>query len=145
MASSLWAVADALRLDDDVVLQLVAGCVGPGSARELLAWVKDADLPDPEAVLADPSSFRLPDRGDRQFAVLSALAAAVAANPTKERWEVAFQVVEQAVSRGSADIAAVAARALARCMPPGVDALPQALGTLAPVMDRAGLLRRHRM
>ena len=74
----------------------------------------------------------------------SAGAAAVAANPTKERWEVAFQVVEQAVARGSADVAAVAARSLARCMPPGVDALPQAVGSLAPVMDRAGLLRRRR-
>ena len=144
MAATLWSTADALGHGDDVVLQLIAGCVGPGAARELLTWTRDADLPDPESVLADPSSFRLPERGDRQFAVLGALAAAVAANPTKERWEVAFQVVEQAVARGSADVAAVAARSLARCMPPGVDALPQAVGSLAPVMDRAGLLRRRR-
>ncbi|MGD0808515.1 MAG: MoxR family ATPase [Acidimicrobiales bacterium] len=143
MAATLWASSDALGQEDEVVLQLIAGCVGPGAARELLTWTRDADLPDPERVLADPGSFRLPDRGDRQFAVLSALAAAVASNPTKERWEVAFEIIDQAIARGAADVAAVAARSLARCMPPGVEALPQALGSLAPVLDRAGLLRRR--
>jgi hypothetical protein len=113
-------------------------------ARELLAWQREADLPDPEAVLADPSRFRLRERGDRQFAVLSALAAAVAAHPTKERWEAPFEIVEQAVGRGSADVAAVAARALAKCMPDDVEVLPASLGALAPVLDRAGLLRGPR-
>jgi hypothetical protein len=93
-------------------------------------------------VLADPASFRLPERGDRQFAVLSALAAAVSANPTKERWEAAFQVVGQAVEAGAADVAAVASRALAKCAPPDVEALPPALASLAPVLGRAGLLGR---
>lgn len=141
MAAELWAFAEAAQASEDVILTLISGSVGPGAARELLVWRKEADLPDPEAVLADPSTFRLPERGDRQFAVLGSLAAAVRANPTKERWEAAFEVVQQAVTMGSADVAAVAARSLAQDIPPGVDALPSAVGSLAPVLNRAGLLR----
>lgn len=140
MAADLWAIADATRSGEETALTLIAGCVGPGAARELLTWQREADLPDPEEILADPSVFRLPERGDRQFAILSALAAAVKANQTKDRWEAAFSIVQQAVSMGSADVAAVAARSLAQNIPPGVDALPAAVGSLAPVLDRAGLL-----
>ena len=143
MAADLWTYAETVDANDDVILLLVSGSVGPGAARELLAWRREADLPDPEEVLADPSKFRLPERGDRQFAVLGALAAAVRSNPTRERWEAAFEVVQQAVAMGSADVAAVAARSLAQDIPPGVDALPSAVGALAPVLDRAGLLRRR--
>lgn len=143
MAADLWITAESLQADDDVILLLISGSVGPGAARELLAWQREADLPDPETVLADPSAFRLPERGDRQFAVLGALAAAVRSNPTKERWEAAFEVVQQAVAMGSADVAAVAARSLAQDIPPGVDALPSAVASLAPVLDRAGLLQRR--
>ncbi len=143
MAVDLWTAAETAGSGDDVILTLISGCVGPGAARELLTWQREADLPDPEDVLADPAKFRLPERGDRQFAVLSALASAVKANPTKERWEAAFEVVQQAVARGSADVAAVAARSLAQNIPPGVDALPAAVGSLAPVLNRAGILH-HR-
>ena len=49
---------------------------------EFLAWSSELDLPDPEAVLADPTSFVLPERGDRAYAALSSVAAAVVADPT---------------------------------------------------------------
>jgi hypothetical protein len=144
MALNLWSGATLLEADEEVTLALIAGAVGPGAARELLLWSTEADLPDPEAILADPSRFVLPDRGDKQFAVLSAVAAAVAANCTKERWEAAFVLIEQAVARGIPDVAAVAARTLAQHVPPGVDALPPSLTSLAPVMSRAGLISRQR-
>lgn len=142
MALGLWSGADRLGAEPEVTMALLAGSVGPGAARELLLWHDEADLPDPEEVLADPSRFALPDRGDRQFAVLSAIAAAVAANCTKERWEAAFVVVEQAVARGIPDVAAVAARTLAQNVPPGIESLPPALSALSPVLSRAGLLGR---
>jgi hypothetical protein len=143
MARDLWAAADHVNASDDTVLALIAGCVGPGPARELLAWVQEADLPDPEDVLADPARFRLPERGDRQFAVLSAVVAAVGANPTIARWEAAFRVIEQVVARGAPDVAAVAARTLAEQAPAGLTALPPAISALAPVLSGAGILRRH--
>jgi hypothetical protein len=142
MACDLWVAAEELGVSDEARLLAISGCVGAGPARELLVWASDADLPDPEAILADPSQFRLPERGDRQFAVLSAVTAAVVANPTKERWIAGFSVIEQAVDRGAADVAAVAARALAEHAPADLEGFPPAVATLAPVLGRAGLLRR---
>jgi hypothetical protein len=144
MALALWSAAIELDCEPEVTMTLLAGSVGPGAARELLLWHEEADLPDPEAVLEDPSRFRLPDRGDKQFAVLSAITAAVIADCTKERWEAAFSVVEQAVARGVPDVAAVAARALAQHPPAGLDSLPSSLTALAPVMGKAGLMGRLR-
>jgi hypothetical protein len=141
MALNLWVGAESREVGHGVILQLISGCVGAGAARELLVWEQEADLPDPEDVLADPGRFRLPDRGDRQFAVLSSIAAAVVANPTRERWNAAFEIVEQAVRKGAPDIAAVASRTLAAHMPAGIESLPSGLTALAPVMSKAGLLR----
>jgi hypothetical protein len=141
LAVDLRTAGEEMGVERSVIAALVAGCVGMGAARELQAWEDEADLPDPEEVLRDPARFVLPERGDRQFAVLSALASAVVADPTRERWEAAFSVIEQAVARGAADVAAVAARALAGCVPEGLNALPHSVIALAPVMAKAGLIR----
>jgi hypothetical protein len=101
------------------------------------------DLPDPEQVLADPASFRLPERGDRAYAALAAIAAAVAANPTPERWAAGWQVLGLAAGGSGEDavpdVAAVAARVLAKCRPEGA-ALPAEIRLFAPVLRDAGLL-----
>ena len=73
--------------DDLVRSLLVRGAVGQGPGIELLTWLAEADLPDPEEVLADPESFVLPERGNRALAALSSVASAVAARPTLERWQ----------------------------------------------------------
>jgi hypothetical protein len=117
---------------------LITGAVGEGAGVEFLAWLVEMDLPDPEQVLADPASFRLPDRGDRAYAALAAVAAAVSADPTPERWTAGWQVLGLAAD-GAPDVAAVAARVLARCRPDGA-ALPQEIHLFAPVLRDAGLL-----
>ncbi len=75
--------------------------MGQGPAIELLSWLAEADLPDPEVVLADPDAFQLPERGDRAYAALSSVAAAVAADPTPERWERAWVVFGRASEHGA--------------------------------------------
>jgi hypothetical protein len=105
---------------------------------EFLAWLVEMDLPDPEQVLADPGSFRLPERGDRAYAALAAIAAAVAADSTPERWAAGWQVLGLAAD-AAPDVAAVAARVLARCRPDGA-ALPEQIRLFAPVLRDAGLL-----
>ena len=89
-------------------------------------------------MLADPASFRLPERGDRAYAALAAVAAAVAGNPTPERWTAGWQVLGLAADTAP-DVAAVAARVLARCRPDGA-ALPAEIHLFAPVLRDAGLL-----
>jgi hypothetical protein len=137
-AARLWAAAVAAGVRPETRVALVAGSVGDGPALELLAWVVESDLPDPEAVLAAPGAFELPDRGDRALAVLTSVAAAVAALPTTERWEAGWEVVGR-VATSLPDVAATAARVLARCRPDGA-AAPAGAAVLAPVLRQAGLL-----
>ena len=139
MAARVHAAAIAAGADDLVISVLVRGCVGPGPGVEYLTWLEEADLPDPEAVLADPEAFKLPERGDRAYAALTSVAAVVAANPTADRWARGWRAFGQA-SQAAPDIAAAAARTLARCRPPGAP-LPPELRTFAPLLRDADLLR----
>lgn len=137
MASRLLAAARAAELDDLVVSLLVRGCVGTAAGVEFLTWLDEADLPDPEEVLADPEHFTLPSRGDRAYAALSSVAAAVVANPADGRWERGWKAF--AVASGNApDVAAAAARVLAKCRPPGAP-IPPEVKVFIPLLRDAGL------
>ena len=138
MAARLMSAAGAAGADEQARSALIRGAVGDGAGTEFLAWLMEMDLPDPEEVLAEPSSFRLPERGDRAYAALAAIAAAVAAQPTPERWAAGWQVLG-ATADAAPDIAAVAARVLAKCRPDGA-ALPAEIRLFAPVLRDAGLL-----
>lgn len=77
-------------------------------------------------------------RGDCAYAALSSIAAAVAADPTTERWERGWQAFARA-AKAAPDVAAAAARTLARCRPPGV-AITDEVKVFAPLLRDAGLL-----
>jgi ATPase family associated with various cellular activities (AAA) len=139
MAARLMAAAGASGTGDEARSALIRGAVGDGAGVEFLAWLVEMDLPDPEQILADPASFRLPERGDRAYAALAAIAAAVAADPTAERWTAGWRVLGLAAD-AAPDVAAVAARVLARCRPEGAD-LPAEIRLFAPVLRDAGLLQ----
>lgn len=138
MAARLWAASGAAAVTGEARSVLVVGAVGDGAGAEFLAWMQEMDLPDPEAVLARPSSFRLPKRADRAYAAVAAVAAVVEADPTPERWRAGWQVLGAAAD-SAPDVAAVAARVLARCRPDGVP-LPAEVRLFAPVLRDAGLL-----
>ncbi|MGH1490955.1 MAG: AAA family ATPase [Acidimicrobiales bacterium] len=137
MAADLLAVTRAVEVAPEVRTALVCGCVGQGPGIEFLAWLSELDLPNPEAVLADPDGFELPPRGDRAYAVLTSVAAAVAADSTPERWAAGWQVLGRA-GESVPDIAALAARILVRCRPEGAPTPPQAAAFL-PLLRDAGL------
>ena len=100
MAARLWAAAERAGRRRGPVR------AGPRRGRrrrrgaEFLTWLAEMDLPDPEAVLADPASFTLPERADRAYAALAAVAAVVAADPTPERWAAGWQVLGIAAAAG---------------------------------------------
>ncbi|MFT7645562.1 MAG: hypothetical protein ACI8Y4_000292 [Candidatus Poriferisodalaceae bacterium] len=138
MAIRLLAACQAADVAAPVRSALIRGVVGDGPGLELLTWIDELDLPDPEAALADPDSIVFPDRGDRVYAVLSSVAAAVTANTTPDRWRAGWQVMARA-SDQTPDIAAMAARVLARIRPEGASAPPEA-ARFMPVLKAAGLL-----
>jgi MoxR-like ATPase len=138
MVAALVAAADETGASELARALLVVGAVGPGAGIEFVHWVSELDLINPEDALADPASFVLPDRGDRAYAALSAVAAAVAANPTPERWVAGWKVLA-AAGQEAADIAAMAARVLASCRPVGATPPPE-IKLYAPLLREAGLL-----
>jgi hypothetical protein len=139
MAARLLTAADCAAAGDQARSALVRGAVGDGAGTEFLAWLAEMDLPDPEEVLADPAKFQLPERGDRAYAALASIAAAVAARPTAERWVAGWRVLG-ACAQTAPDVAAVAARVLAKCRPDDVRQMPPEIVMFAPLLRDAGLL-----
>jgi MoxR-like ATPase len=138
MAANLYAACEETHASDLARTALIAGAIGIGAAIEFLTWVNDMDLGDPEDALRDSASFELPERGDRAYATLAAVAAAVAADPTIPRWNAGWEVVAKAGGQAP-DIAAVAARVLARCRPNGA-ATPKGAELFAPLLHDVGWL-----
>ena len=137
MAALLWTAATVSGASEQARAALMMGAIGQGAGLELVNWASEMDLPDPEEVLRDPDSFVMPQRGDRAHAALSAVAAAVAGDPTEQRWLAGWKVLGRAADKG-ADVAALAARVLAGCRPDGV-AAPAELKRFAPLLREAGL------
>lgn len=127
-------------LRHDLTVRLVQGAVGTGAAMEFLNWAVELDLPDPETVLANPQALRLPSRGDRAYAVLGSLVAAVLARNTPQRWLAAWEALSQ-VPDGMVDIAATSARALAQNRPSPCPPAPKAALRFARMLQLAGLLQ----
>lgn len=119
---------------------LVAGAVGEAAALEFLAWRRDLDLPDPEALLADPGRYVHPGRGDRAFAVLAAVASAAVGNLTRPRWQAAWEILSLAAQAGGADVAAIAARSLAQARRPDLPLPVQQLQPFLPILRAAGAM-----
>jgi hypothetical protein len=137
MVTRLLAAASACGSSTEVVAALVVGCVGEGAGLEFLTWYDELDLPDPEVVLADPDRFVVPERGDRILAALSAVCAVVLADLTVERWLAGWRVLGRAAA-SAPDVAAIAARALARRRPAGAPVPPE-VRLFGPLLEEAGL------
>jgi len=134
----LLGMCDTAGADEDVRAALVTGSVGEGAGIEFLSWLANADLPDPETVLADPDSFELPDRSDRAFAVLTAVASVAIAHGDADSWTAAWRVLAKATT-AAPDVATLVAQSLAAARPAGA-ALPPEVLQLTPVLRAAGLL-----
>ncbi len=140
MAARLSAAADSVQAEEDVVAALIAGCIGEGACLEFLAWCRDLDLLDPEEVLANPSSLRLPERGDQAFAILTAVITAAVDRLTEERWTAAWSVLALAADQGKKDLAAVAAKKLASSRKPEFILPINELRQFVPLLQQGGLM-----
>ena len=142
-ASRLMAVCSAAGASEEVRRLVVAGVIGDAAALQFLTYLGELDLPDPEEVLANPDDLVLPARGDRAYAVLASVVAAVLANCTADRWSAGVRAVSSAARQGKADVGAAAMAALMRRRPTvkgTVVPLPAEIKDFIPVLKRAGLL-----
>ncbi|MEU5805953.1 MoxR family ATPase [Streptomyces sp. NPDC047718] len=113
MSLHLIAFATAAGSSREVLSLLVRGAVGDGPGLELLAVLDRMDLPDPEALLADPAGAVLPDRGDLRQAALDGVVEAVRKRPEKARWDAAWALLVRAMETGAPDLVVVPATGLA--------------------------------
>jgi hypothetical protein len=141
MAANLYGYATAAGVSGTARRMLVTGAVGQAAGAEFLAYVADLDLPDPEALLADPDSFVAPTRGDRVYAVGASVLAAVKNNNTPDRWKAAGKVVAAIAAADHSDVAvAIGKRWMG--IRPGDDVLPDpaSLRALSPILRAAKII-----
>ncbi|MDP1793397.1 MAG: AAA family ATPase [Acidimicrobiales bacterium] len=134
LLSASWA-ADASAQALHVA---VIGAVGQAAGAEFLAFLDTRDLPDPEALLANSDTFEVPTRGDQKQVIAAAVAAAVTANATTERWDVGWRVLAR-LGAGAVDTVAGGAFVLARNRPADA-AAPAEIKLFIPMLRKAGLL-----
>lgn len=140
MAARFLAAVDAIGGDKEILITTISGAVGNGPAVEFINWIDNLDLPDPEELLKDPDSFKLPKRHDQTFAILSSVTASVLNKMNRKRWDAGWIILAAAAKQSkSPDIAAFAAKSLAAKMskefPP-----PKEIGAFTETLKEAGLL-----
>ncbi|MEU5950385.1 AAA family ATPase [Micromonospora sp. NPDC047465] len=139
MVLRLLTVHHAAGTGAEALALAVIGAVGDGAGLEFVTYLENLDLPDPERVLADPAAFRLPERGDRQLAFLTAVISAVQAKVDRSRWEAGWVVLGKAVEAGVPDVAARAAMDLAALRDTSWP-VPPAIHAFADVLRLSGRL-----
>jgi hypothetical protein len=117
LCSNLLAYAHAANIEsepisDEVITLLVEGCVGPSVSAPFLAFLSALDMPTPESLLASPSSWTVPERGDLAWAVLSRVIqhlVNLGEDATKDDWWAGGEVVAHAAD-GQGDVAVAIAQ-----------------------------------
>ncbi|MBN9741900.1 AAA family ATPase [Amycolatopsis sp. A1MSW2902] len=143
MTLRLIAFATAAGASREVLSMLVRGTVGDGPGLELLASLDQMDLPDPEALLANPHTAVLPERGDLRQTVLDGVVEAVRKRPDQSRWDAAWSLLVLALETGAPDLVVVPASTLASLrrddwqVPAAIERISGAVA-LSRRADRAG-------
>lgn len=141
MAATLYGYATAAGVSTVSRRMLIVGTIGQAAAAEFLAYVADLDLPDPEAVIADPKGFEVPTRGDRVYAVGASVLAALSTNNTPERWVAVCDVIAAIAKANHADVAVALGKRWMGMRPDGsVTPNPESLKTLAPILKEAKII-----
>jgi hypothetical protein len=138
----LLAIAGWHGASQEVQRLLVYGAVGAAVGHEFLVWRRALDLPDPEALLADPTGPLLKGlRADRVYVALQGVLAAVSGGTDPQRWTSAMTVCTTAAQDRGVDCAVPVVRSLLRPgnRPPGA-ALPTGISSFAPALQLSGLL-----
>ncbi|RIH84184.1 AAA domain (dynein-related subfamily) [Calidithermus terrae] len=135
-ALAAWLALGAREADREALELLLVGILGP-YGQTFGAWLREQDLPDPEAILADPEGHPLPGRADLAYATVGALTAAVTSRPSAPRWDAAWRFLRRLVP----DLQIIGARTLAAAYREGEWGrqglrLPQWIEGLLPLVDR---------
>ncbi len=139
-AARLLALAAAVDAPEAVSRLLVTGCVGEAAAHEFLAWAAVMDLPDTDAILANPAAgWFVGMRPDRVYVALQGVLAGATLRGDTASWTAAVEACCAAASEGGIDPAVPAVQTLIRHRPAGAE-LPPQITVFGPVLAASGLL-----
>lgn len=115
MGARLMAAAESFgeaKPLNDLQVELLQGCIGEGATGEFVGWLQAANLPDPEALLANPEVFPEIEPGKEHmvFAILSNMIAAIQrtdfdTKTRNQRWTQGWLVIEEACKHSAEDVA----------------------------------------
>lgn len=143
MAATLYGYATAANVSPTARRMLIVGSVGDGAAIAFLSFVKDLDLPDPETLLANPSAWEAPKRGDRVYAIGLSVLSAIQANMTDERWVAAGKVMAAIANANHADVAVSIGRKWMTLKPDTATPDTASLRALAPIFKEAKIIAQR--
>jgi hypothetical protein len=142
MAAQVIAHCDAFEANVGTKRLLVNGLVGVGAASELLSYMENLDLPDPEDILKSPGIYDVPNRADKVYAVGASIINAVNRDNSGNRWQDAGVAFGRIAESGHSDIAVLLAKRGLEIKPtPSSKPNPESLRALAPVLRAAGLVK----
>jgi hypothetical protein len=119
----------------------IGGAVGQGLAIEFVSFMRNLDLPDPEKILADPSSFKMDKykgRGDQVFAILSNLHATITSKLDEKRYNAFWEVLGKVAEAGVMDIGAAWARSSSKMYQTGWK-VPAAVNKYSKILQEIGI------
>lgn len=125
-------------------LLAVRAAVGQAASDEWRLWITNLDLPDPEAGLADPDSYQLPDRQDFILVALDALTRAAldkSKTPKEqvERYRAAWKIVGRAAGVAK-DLVIPCSRKLALGTPREIgNRVPKEIDAVADILKASGI------
>ena len=140
---SAWVTTAGLS--DGVRRLLVQGTIGQGASAEFLTYRENTDLPNPEELLDDPTSFTMPRRADQVFVIGAAVLNSIRNDNSADRWLAAGQIFESMCAEHP-DIAVSLAREWIKRRPISKSLkdqlMPQTefIKALIPLMTEAGLI-----
>jgi hypothetical protein len=123
-------------------LDVIEGCIGKGPAIAFGTYVRDTNLQDPEQILADPSSYRHPARGDLAYATMNSVMLVTKGNLTEPRWRAAWEFLGLLHDRHRApDVAVIGARFLVTLRTGGTTPMPivQQMSLFPDILGRANV------
>jgi len=123
----------------DLLHKALSGCVGEDVANEYFTYINNMDIPDPEDVLANPSGFMVPSRGDQVYVLATAVVSAVEIKNTSTRWDASWKVIDRMVTGGFADISSAMCRRLIDCWPKGAPR-PTLSQMMLDILKEAGVM-----
>lgn len=142
MAAVALAYCNLLDSNPNVQRLLVNGLVGVGAGAELLSYIENVDLPDPDSLLQNPFTLEIPSRADRTYAIGASVINAISRQVDEKRWQNAGIIISSIANGGYADIAVVLARKWMQLRPNDtVKPDSESLRALSPILRTAGLVK----